>query len=134
MRALMTLILALTVVLPTLPVAAHAERQVLTDAELDEITAGGDVCGLFGLSSPCTISYYEVVQPTGATPTPSSRCFLNSTAVPCTATAPPPAGTCTNCQVVTSTAGRSNPSNTSVTVKQSFSNGGTTIFQRNGRR
>ncbi len=131
MRKLMTLIL--TAVLLTLPAAAHAERQVLTDTELDEITAGGDVCSMFGLSSPCTVSYNEVVQPTSATPTTSSQCFVNSTPVSCTATSPPPAGTCTNCKIVTSTAGLSSPPNASVKVKQSFRNGGTTVVQRNGR-
>ncbi len=123
------LVLILTALLVAIPAAAIAAGRALTDAELDEVVAGTDICSMFGLSAPCVISYNEVIQPTGGTSTTSSQCFVNSTPVPCTATPPPPAGTCVNCSVVQSTAGLSLSPNTSVKVKQSYQNGGTSIKQ-----
>ncbi len=122
--------LILVALLLTLPAAAIAAVQRLTDAELDEIEAGADLCGMFGLSSPCVISYNEVIQPTGGSSTTSSQCFVNGALAPCTATPPQSAGTCVNCTVVQSTAGLSPSPNTSVKVKQSYRNGGTFISQR----
>ncbi len=120
------MLLALLVAIPAAAIAA----QRLTDAELDEISAGADVCSMFGLSAPCVISYNEVIQPTGGTSATSSQCFVNGVLAQCTATPPPSVGTCVNCTVVQSTAGLSPSQNTSVTVKQSYRNGSTFISQR----
>ncbi len=95
-------------------VPMHASAKVLlSDADLDTISAGADVCGLFGISGPCVISYNDVIEPTGSsssstvictpgpctiiTPTPTppvKSCFVNGTAVPCN---PPPAGATVTC-------------------------------------
>ncbi len=122
--------LILLALLVAAPAAAIAATPRLTDAELDEISAGADACSISGLSSPCVISYYEVIQPTGNAPITTSQCFVNGALAPCTATAPPTVVTCVNCTTVQSTAGLSPPPNTSVKVKQSYRNGGTFISQR----
>ncbi len=121
--------LILLALLVATPAAAMAAGQRLTDAELDEIIAGADVCSMFGLSAPCVVSYYDVVQPIGGTSTTSSQCFVNGALAPCTATSPPPVGTCVNCSIVQSTAGLSPSPNTSVKVKQTYRSGGISIIQ-----
>lgn len=100
---------------------ATAERRVLSDSELGAII-GGDVCGdFFGLSGPCTVSYYEVFEPTNSPPTTFVKCSPS----PCTATTPPPIGSVPN---TTSTAGVSVSG--TVKVKQSYQSTGTSISQR----
>ncbi len=127
MRTVATLILlAFLVATPTTTIAAG---QRLTDADLDEISAGADVCSMFGLSSPCVISYNEAIQPSAGTSTSTSQCFVNGALVSCAATTPSLVGTCVNCSVVQSTAGVSPSPNTSGKVKQSYRNGYVSIVQ-----
>ncbi len=54
----------------SLPAVVFAERQALSDAELDQITAGADVCALFGISGPCVVSYNEVFDQRTQSPGP----------------------------------------------------------------
>ena len=103
MRKLMGLVLL--GVLLSIPAAARAERQALSDAELDAVTAGEDVCSLAGVSSPCVISFFEVFE--GPQPTPTST----PTASSIQADPLPP--------------------NSSVTQTQSFTSSKTSISQRN---
>jgi len=142
-----------------LSVPMHASAKVrLSDADLDTISAGADVCGLFGIGGPCVISYNDVIEPTGAsssstvictpgpctiitpTPTPPTKtCSVNSTAVPCN---PPPAGatvTCgpgvlatPSCQTPNATAtARPLPPTGTVKIKQKVTSPSMSISQRN---
>jgi hypothetical protein len=147
-------VLFLGAVLLSVPMHASA-KVLLSDADLDTISAGADVCGLFGISGPCVISYNDVIEPTGSsssstvictpactiitsTPTPPTKsCFVNSTAVPCN---PPPAGatvTCgpgvlatPSCQTPNATA-TALPASGTVKIKHKVTSAGTSISQRN---
>jgi len=143
-----------------LSVPMHASAKVrLSDADLDTISAGADVCGLFGISGPCVIFYNDVIESTGSsasstvictpgpctiitpTPTPTAKsCIVNSTAVPCN---PPPAGatvTCgpgvlatPPCQTPNATA-TALPATGTVKIKHKVTSAGTSIAQRNRLR
>ena len=99
-------------------ISACAARQkvLLTDAELDTIGAGGtEVCGLFGIDGPCVASSFTVFDP-ALPPSAGLACGTLSG---------------TNRQCVESTLAVPLPAGSSATLIQSFSVGGSSVFQRN---
>lgn len=74
----------LAVALAVAGCAGGGRRQALSDQDLARIQAG-DLCGPFGISGPCVVSYHEVYDPSGAAATTSVHCQPG----PCTAVLPP---------------------------------------------
>jgi hypothetical protein len=95
-----------------LPACAQQKgKLLLTDAELDKVSAGTDLCALFGINGPCVGSYLQVFDPALA-PNPSCG------------TLP---GANTNCASLLSSSPL--PPSGSVTLEQSFRVGGAFSFQ-----
>jgi hypothetical protein len=93
-------------------------KVLLTDAKLDTIGAGTEVCGLFGIDGPCVASSFTVFDPV-LPPSPDLAC----------GTLPG-----TNRQCVASTLASPLPAGAAVTLIQSFAAGGSSVFQRNSAR
>ncbi len=91
--------------------AQHKGKVLLTDAELDKVRAGTDLCALFGVNGPCVGSYLQVFDP--ALP-PNPAC----------GTLP---GANTNCVTLLSSSPL--PANGSVKLEQSFRVEGAFNFQ-----
>ena len=74
MMTMRTLVAAVLLgMLLCVPACAPQRKVALTDAEMDRIGAGWDLCGLFGIRGPCVGSVMEVYDPAlGSTQTPYS--------------------------------------------------------------
>jgi hypothetical protein len=105
-------------VLLLISACATKAKVLLTDAELDMISAGTEECGLFGINGPCVASSLTVFDPV-LPPSPDPAC-----------------GTLlgTNRQCVASTLASPLPADTTVTLIQSFAAGGSSVFQVNSAR
>ena len=86
-------------------------KVLLTNAELDKVSAGTDLCALFGINGPCVGSFLQVFDPALA---PNPAC----------GTLP---GANTNCATLLSSSPL--PSSGSVTLEQSFRVEGAFSFQ-----
>ena len=95
--------------------AATKQKVLLTDAELDTIGAGAEVCALFGIDGPCVASSFTVFDP-ALPPSPNVAC----------GTLP---GTSRQC--VESTLASPLSEGAGVTLIQSFTAGGSSVFQVN---
>jgi hypothetical protein len=91
--------------------AQHKGKVLMTDAELDKVKAGADLCALFGINGPCVGSFQQVFDPS-LPPNPSCG------------TLP---GASTNCTSLLSSSPL--PPNGSVTLEQSLTVGGPFTFQ-----
>ncbi len=80
-----------------LAACAQKGKVLLSDAELDRVKAGTDLCRLFGVIGPCVGSFLEVFDP-GLPPNPSCGSFPGTTTncVSSLTSSPiPPSGTVT---------------------------------------
>jgi hypothetical protein len=94
---------------------AAKSKVLLTDAEMDAIGAGTEMCGLFGVDGPCVGSSFTVFDP-ALPPSPGLACGSLS-------------GTSQQC--MQSTLAVPLPAGSAATLIQSFSVGGSSVFQYN---